>query len=130
MLSTRAIPSQNFLIKNHKKINEKWGFPTGLVIPATKFNAKLSNIGYLGINRILEKVNYSCVTSVQASDLKQRLEELEIKGDGVKIASVDSVNMYPSIKLTNIRKVVILLSRILNTVTKKGNQSMIGAHRL
>ena len=42
---------------------------------------------------MLEKMNYSCVTSVQSSDLKQRLEELEIKRDGVKIASVDAVNM-------------------------------------
>ena len=75
-------------------------------------------------------MNYSCVTSVQSSNLKQRLEELEIKRDGVKIASVDAVNMYPSIKTSTIRKAVILLSRRLTTDTKKVNQPMIGARTL
>ena len=75
-------------------------------------------------------MNYSCVTSVQSSNLKQRLEELEINRNGVKIASVDAVNMYPSIKIATIRKVVILLSRRLTTDTKKVNQPIIGAHTL
>ena len=56
-----------------------------------------------------ERGNYSHVTSVQASDLKQRPEELEINIDGVKIVSLDAVNIYLSIKLTTIIKAVIFI---------------------
>ena len=52
-------------------------------------------------------MNYSRVNIFQASDQKERLEELEINRDGVTISSVDAVNMYPSIKLATIRKSVI-----------------------
>ena len=45
------------------------------------------------------KVKYSCVSIVQASDLKEILEELKINRDEVKIAPVDAINMYPSIKI-------------------------------
>ena len=43
---------------------------------------------------------------VQASDLKERHEELKIKGDGATISSVDAINMLPSIKIPTIRKAV------------------------
>ena len=68
------------LIKNHNKIEEKGKFPTKLVIPATNFTATFSKIGYLGIKRFLDKgkVNYSRVSTVQASNLKERLEELKV----------------------------------------------------
>ena len=55
---------------------------------------------------------------VRASDLNDRLEELDIKGDGVTIASVDAVNMCPSIKLATIRKAVIIFSRKITKATK------------
>ena len=63
---------QKLLIKDHKTMNKKGGFPTRLVIPATNFSIILSKIGYLGIKRILDKakVNYSRVSIVQASDIK------------------------------------------------------------
>ena len=48
------------------------------------------------------KVKYSCVSIVQASDLKERLEELKINRDVVTIASVEAINMYPFIKLYSI----------------------------
>ena len=38
--------------------------------------------------------------------MKDRLEVLEIKRYGVTIASVDTFNMYPSIKLTKTIKAV------------------------
>ena len=75
-LATRVILSPKILIKGHKTINEKGGFPTRLVIPATNFTATFSEIGYLGIKICLDKgkVNYSQDSIVQASDLKERLE--------------------------------------------------------
>ena len=65
------------------------------------------------------KVKYSCVSIVQASDLKEILEELKINRDKVKITPVDAINMYPSIKLSKIRKAVRLFSRKITAATKK-----------
>ena len=75
-LATRVIPSTKLLIKDHNTINKNGGFPTRLVIPATNFTATFSNIVYLGIKRCLDKVkvNYSCNSIVQASNLKETLE--------------------------------------------------------
>ena len=94
-IATRAIPSPKLLIKEHKKINEKVEFPTRLVIPAKIITTMFSKIVYVGIKRMLEKgkVNYSIVFIIQTSELKERLEELEIKRDEVTIASVDAINM-------------------------------------
>ena len=77
LLATKAIPSPKLLIKDHKTINKKGAFPTRLVIPATNFTANFSKIGYLGIKRCLDKgkVNYSRFSTVQASNLKEILEE-------------------------------------------------------
>ena len=77
------MPSPKILIKDHKTINEKGELPTRLLIPATNFTAKFSKIGYIGIKMCLNKgkVNYSRVSIVQASDLKEILEELKVKRD-------------------------------------------------
>ena len=66
-------------------------------IPATNFTATFSKIGYLGIKRYLDKVkvNYSQNSIVQASDLKEILEELGLNREEVTITSVDAINMYP-----------------------------------
>ena len=86
--ATRAIPSQKVLIKYHNTINETGEFPARLVIPAKKFTATFSKIGYLGIKRLLDKgeVNYSRISIVQSYDLKERLEELKVKRYKVTIA--------------------------------------------
>ena len=86
-----------------------------MVIPATNFTATFSKIGYLGIKRCLEKgkSNYSRYSIVQASDLKERLEELGVKIEEVTIVSVNVINMYPSIKLATIRKAVRYFARKL-----------------
>ena len=55
------------------------------------------------------KLNYSRVSVVQASELREILEELKIKRDKVTIASVDTINMYPSVKFSTIKKAVIFL---------------------
>ena len=121
LLATRAIPSPKLLIKDQKTINEKGGSPIRLVIPATNFTATFSKFGYLGIKRCMEKgkVNYSRYSIVQASDLKERIEELEVTREEVTIASVDAINMYPSIKIATIRKAVIYLAIKLTKETKK-----------
>ena len=120
-LSTRAILSSKLLIKDHKTINEKVEFPTRLVIPETNLTATFSKISYPGINWVLDKgkVKYSSVSIVQASDQKERLEELKIKRDEVTIASVDDINMYMSIKLSTIKKVVNFFARKLTASTSK-----------
>ena len=64
-------------------------------------------------------MNYSRVSIVQSSDLKERLEELKIKRDKATIASVDAIDMYPSIKLSTNRKSVRFSARKLTAATKK-----------
>ena len=63
-------------------------------------------------------MNYSRVSTVQASDLKARLEELKVNIDEVKISSVDAINMYPSIKLATIRKAVNVFARKITAEIK------------
>ena len=103
-----AIPYPKLLIKYQKKINKKWEYPTRLVITATNLAPTLSNIGYLGIKHIIdkEKVNYSHVTIIQESDLKEKPEEIGIKIDKTKIAFIDAINMYPYVKLATMKKLV------------------------
>ena len=64
-------------------------------------------------------MNYSRVSIVRASELKEILEELKVKKDKVTIASFDTINMYLSIKLSTIKKAVNFFSRKLTAETKK-----------
>ena len=77
-----------------------------MVIPAKNFTSTFSKIGDLGIKRCLDKgkVNYSRNSIFQASDLKETLEEMGLKKEEVTIELVDAINMYPSIKLTRIKR--------------------------
>ena len=61
---------------------------------------------------------YSHVSVVKSSVMKWRLEELYINRYWVTIALVDVVNMYPSIKLATIRKVVNKISIKITAATK------------
>ena len=65
------------------------------------------------------EVNYTRVTIVQEYDLKERLEELGIKREVVTIASVDAINIRPSIKIATIKKAVRLFTKEFITSTKK-----------
>lgn len=58
-------------------------YPTRLVIPARKFTTYFLKLGYLGIKRVFDKneIKYSISTIVQASDLKAKLERLDLKKD-------------------------------------------------
>ena len=92
-----------------------------MVIPATNFTATFSKIGYLGIKRCLDKVKVKCSQDsiVQASDLKEILEKLEVRREEATFASVDAINTYPSIKLAKIRKAVRYFARKLTKDTNK-----------
>ena len=120
-LVMQVIPSPNLLIKNHKTINKKGESPTRLVIPARKFTATFSKIRYLVIKIMPDKgkVNYSRFSIVQASNLREILEELRVNRYKVEIASVDAITMYPSIKLSTIKNSVRFFAIKLNAATKK-----------
>ena len=64
-------------------------------------------------------MNYSQFLIVQASDLKERLEEKKLVREEVTIASVGAINMYPSIKLATIKNAVRFFARTLTMATKK-----------
>ena len=64
-------------------------------------------------------MNYSHVSTVKSSNLKEIPGEIDLKRDEVTIVSVDVINMYPSIKLSTIKKAVIFFSRKVTVVTKK-----------
>ena len=125
VFETIAINTSNPDSENtHKKSQDnqqEMGFPNKVGNTATNFTAMFSKIGYFGIKRWLdkEKMNYSQGSIVQASNLKEILEELKVNREEVKIASVDKINMYPSIKLARIRKAVGYFARKLTVETKK-----------
>ena len=48
-----------------------------------------------------------------------KIEELGLKIEELTIASVDAINMYPSIKLATIRKAVKIFARKITRETKK-----------
>jgi hypothetical protein len=65
-------------------------------------------MGYLGIKRIfdLNKGPYAKRTIIQASDLKEKLESLNLRVDSCTIVSIDAINYYPSIHLRLVQKAV------------------------
>ena len=110
-----AIPSPKLLIKDHKKHDLEGNFPTRLAVPATNFTSGFPKIGYLGIKRILDenKVDYMSKTIIQASDLKDQLENRGITCNNSTIASIDAENFYPSVRLKLVRKAVNHFSKNL-----------------
>jgi hypothetical protein len=91
-------------------------FPTRLVIPASNFTAAFPKMGYLGIKRIfdLNKVPYNQRIIVQASDLKEKLESLQLQVDNCTIVSIDAIDYYPSIHFRLVRKAVEYFSSSLS----------------
>ena len=99
-IKSKAVPTPKLLIKDHKEKDARGNFPTRLVIPANNFVAAIDQVGYLGIKRIFDKsgINYMAKTIVQASDLKEKLESLDLKEQDTTIASIDVEDFYPSVK--------------------------------
>jgi hypothetical protein len=73
-------------------------------------------IGYMGIKKIFDdnKVNYMDKTIIQASDLKAKLETLDIKERNSTVVSIDAVNFYPSIRFKLVKKAVYFFSKNLS----------------
>jgi len=78
-------------------------------------------MGYLGIKSILDGngINYNRPTLVQASDLKERLEQLNLRRNDVTVVSIDAVDMYPSIKYKLIKKAVDFFAKDLDDSSKQ-----------
>ena len=106
-INSKAIPTPKLLIKDHKKMTDGH-FPTRLVIPVTNFITTFSKLGLLGLKAILDNSNvpYNKHTIVQASNLKDKLENLKINRRNSTIASLDIKIMYPSIQFSIIKKAV------------------------
>jgi len=107
-VESKAIPSPKLLIKDHKNPDNEGNFPTRLVVPATNFTSAFPKTGYLGIKRILDnnKVDYMSKTIIQASDLKENLENQGITCNNSTIVSIDAEDFYPSVRLNLVRKAV------------------------
>eukprot|EP00957_Ditylum_brightwellii_P044476 3374085-Ditylum_brightwellii.AAC.1 len=118
-LNGRAIPEPQLLIKDHKKKKNGY-YLMRLVIPATNFAATFSKIGYLGIKKIFDDngVRYNKYTIQQASDLKQKLEKLNLQKDEVTIMLLDIVNIYPSTKLSLINQAFCYYAKDLSTTNR------------
>jgi hypothetical protein len=114
-LSGKAIPSPSLLIKDHKAVQADGSFPTRLVVPADNFTSGFPKLGYKGIKNIFDahQVKYSRRNIINAEDLKGRLEELRLVQGEATIASLDVVNMYPSVRFKLIAKAVAYFSRRL-----------------
>eukprot|EP00957_Ditylum_brightwellii_P211192 15365871-Ditylum_brightwellii.AAC.2 len=121
-INSRDIPESQLLIKDHKK-HKGYHFPIHNVIPTTNLAAIFSKIGYMGIKKILDdnKIDYSKYTITQASDLKTKLESLKLKKPDVAIMSLNIVNMYPSTRLSLIKKAICFFSQTLT----KGEETRI-----
>ena len=107
-LKSKAIPSPKLLIKDHKKADNKGNYPTRLVVPANNFTSGFPRMGYLGIKKILDDngINYMRKTIIQASDLKEKIETMDITNSNSTIISIDAEAFYPSVKLKLVRKAV------------------------
>ena len=108
-ISKCAVPTIQLLIKDHKKGKEKNGnYLTRLVVPAKNFTAAFPHVGQQGIKKILDrnKIDHSRKSIIQASDLKQQLENLNIRKSKHTVISIDAEKMYPSIKFGQIQKAV------------------------
>ena len=56
-------------------------------------------MGYLGIEKILDdnRINYMKKTIIQASDLKEKIETMNITNNNSTILSIDAEAYYPSV---------------------------------
>jgi hypothetical protein len=64
-----------------------------MVTPAKNFTAAFAHVAQHGVKHILDKhkINYSKKTIIQSSDLKEKLEKLQIHRPRNSISSVDCI---------------------------------------
>ena len=96
------------MIKDHTELTSIGDLPTRLVLPATNFSANFAKVGYLGMKNILEKadINYTKLTIVQASQVKEEWEVLNWKINEATIASIYAVAIYPLIHFPLVKKAI------------------------
>eukprot|EP00957_Ditylum_brightwellii_P178306 13580280-Ditylum_brightwellii.AAC.1 len=60
-IALKAMPQPQLLIKDHKEPEANVKYPTRLVIPATNFTATFLKVGYMAIQKVLDRnnVNYN-----------------------------------------------------------------------
>ena len=107
-IDSKAVPTPKLLIKDHKKPDPKGNFPTRLICPASNFTAGFPKIGYIGIKEIFDKegIIYDNKTIVQASELKEEIEKLDLRKNETTTISLDIVSMYPSITFSMVKKAI------------------------
>ena len=105
------------MIKDHKP-RKNGEHQIRLVVPATNFTSAFPKAGYLGIKAIFDenKIDYASKTIIQASDLKETLEKLNIKNSEITLVSIDAKDYYPSVRFKLVKKAVNFFSKGL---TKK-----------
>ena len=81
---------------------------SAIVVPANNFTSAFPRMGYLGIKKILDdnRINYMKKTIIQASDLKEKIETMNITNHNSTILSIDAEAYYPSVQLKLVRKAV------------------------
>jgi len=101
-VESKATPSPKLLIKDHKNPDKEGNFPARLAVPATNFTSAFPKTGCLGIKRILDdnKADYMSKTTIQASDLKDNLEDQGTTCNNSTTASTDAEDFYPSVGKT------------------------------
>ena len=97
IIDSKAIPTPQLLIKDHKKPKDNGEFPTQLVVPATNFTQGFPKLAYKGIKQCFDNfgIVYDKDTIIQASDLKGKLESLNLRKNDCTIISLDVVCTHP-----------------------------------
>ena len=75
-LESKAVPTPQLLIKDHKDPDENGAYPTWLIVPATNFAAAFSKLGYKGIKAIFDMngIKIDRFTIVQVAHLKKKFK--------------------------------------------------------
>lgn len=115
----RTIHNPKILIEDHKKPDENGFYPTRLVVPDTNFTSVFPKIGYIGIKKLFDSniINHTSNIIVQASNLKESLEVMNLSKHTCMIFSLYIEAMYPSIKYTMVWNAIEFFSKNL---LKKG----------
>ena len=100
-------------------VNNKYS--TRLIVPANNFTATFLKLRYIALKAILDENNiiYDKFTIVQASDMKQKVEELKIKKYENTIVSIYIVNFYSSTMISLIKKAINYYTMKLSNKKKK-----------
>eukprot|EP00957_Ditylum_brightwellii_P194628 14825759-Ditylum_brightwellii.AAC.1 len=102
--------------RDHNELEDNGEYSTCLVIPATNVTATFLKVGYMAIQKVLDRnnVNYNRFRIVQSSDLKEKLENLGLTKDNVTLMSLNIKNMYLLVRIKLIKKALEFYSQDLS----------------